>query len=55
VPDIEALANASGKSQADGSFVYISMGQGQENAANTELKRAGKEGCWALFANVHLM
>jgi dynein heavy chain len=55
VPDIEVLANANGKNQADGSFVYISMGQGQENAANAELKRAGKEGCWALFANVHLM
>jgi len=55
VPDIEALANENGKTQADGSFVYISMGQGQEDAANAELKRAGKEGCWALFANVHLM
>jgi dynein heavy chain len=55
VPEVEKIAKMSGKTVADGSFIYISMGQGQEAIANAELKRAGKEGCWALFCNVHLM
>jgi dynein heavy chain len=55
VPDIEHIAQMNGKTVADGSLIYISMGQGQEEIANARLKEAGKEGHWALFANVHLM
>jgi dynein heavy chain len=55
VPEIEAIAKTAGKTEAEGSFIYISMGQGQEERANKKLKEAGKAGYWALFANVHLM
>jgi dynein heavy chain len=55
VPDIIHIAELNGKTEQDGSLIYISMGQGQENLANQKLKEAGREGHWALFANVHLM
>jgi dynein heavy chain len=34
VPDIEHIANLAGKNVEDGSLIYISMGQGQEEIAN---------------------
>lgn len=55
VPDVEMIANEAGKNEADGTFIYISMGQGQEKKADLALADAGKTGKWVLFANVHLM
>lgn len=49
------IAGLNGKTEEKGSLIYISMGQGQEEHANAKLKEAGREGHWALFANVHLM
>jgi dynein heavy chain len=44
-----------GKLISDGTFINISMGQGQEEFAIKTLKDAGKAGNWAMFQNVHLM
>lgn len=55
VPEVERIAKDAGKTEADGTFIYISMGQGQEKKADLALADAGKTGKWALFANVHLM
>jgi dynein heavy chain len=55
VPEVERIARDAGKNEADGTFIYISMGQGQEKKADLALADAGKTGKWALFANVHLM
>jgi len=54
-PDVERIAKAQGKSITEGSFINISMGQGQEDFAIKTLKEAGKVGNWVMFQNVHLM
>jgi dynein heavy chain len=54
-PDVEKIGKANGKSLADGTFINISMGQGQEIIALEQLADAGKTGKWAMFQNVHLM
>lgn len=54
-PDVEAIGKKNNKSIADGTFINISMGQGQENFAIDTLKQAGKVGNWVMFQNVHLM
>jgi dynein heavy chain len=54
-PDVEKIGKANGKSIADGTFINISMGQGQEIIALDQLADAGKTGKWAMFQNVHLM
>jgi hypothetical protein len=38
-----------GKNIADGTFINISMGQGQESFADNALKEAGKVGNWVMF------
>lgn len=53
--DVERIGLANGKKISDGSFVNISMGQGQEEIAINYLKEAGKHGNWVMFQNVHLM
>jgi dynein heavy chain len=55
VPEIELIARLDGKTAEDGTFLYTSMGEGQESIADKRLITAAKEGYWALFANVHLM
>lgn len=55
VEDILHIAKLNNKSLDDGTFLYTSMGEGQEVVADKRLVEAGKHGHWALFANVHLM
>jgi dynein heavy chain len=54
-PDVEKIGRAAGKGYDDGTFINISMGQGQEEGAIKVLHDAGKTGKWAMFQNVHLM
>lgn len=54
-PEVEKIGRAAGKSGDDGTFINISMGQGQEEGAIKILHDAGKTGKWAMFQNVHLM
>jgi dynein heavy chain len=54
-PDVEKVGHLNGKSIAAGTFINISMGQGQEENAIKALKDAGKAGNWVMFQNVHLM
>jgi len=54
-PEVEKIGRAAGKTGDDGTFINISMGQGQEEGAIKVLHDAGKTGKWAMFQNVHLM
>jgi len=54
-PEVELIGQDNGKTIADGTFINISMGQGQEDYAIKTLKEAGKQGNWCMFQNVHLM
>jgi len=54
-PVVEGLARKLGNTEANGRFINISMGQGQEMVAITALNKAAKEGGWILLQNVHLM
>jgi dynein heavy chain, axonemal len=48
-PEVELVGADNGKTIADGSFINISMGQGQEDYAIKTLKDAGKAGNWCMF------
>jgi dynein heavy chain len=54
-PEVEVIGKMNGKTLSDGTFINISMGQGQEEYAIKTLKEAGKSGNWVMFQNVHLM
>eukprot|EP00930_Biecheleria_cincta_P100463 TRINITY_DN920_c0_g1_i2.p1 TRINITY_DN920_c0_g1~~TRINITY_DN920_c0_g1_i2.p1 ORF type:complete len:4610 (-),score=1017.36 TRINITY_DN920_c0_g1_i2:106-13935(-) len=54
-PTIEALGRGLGITEANGRFVNISMGQGQEKVALNGLTKAAKEGGWIMLQNIHLM
>eukprot|EP00916_Digyalum_oweni_P005776 GHVL01010034.1.p1 GENE.GHVL01010034.1~~GHVL01010034.1.p1 ORF type:complete len:2742 (+),score=421.27 GHVL01010034.1:35-8227(+) len=54
-PAVEQQAEAIGCTAANGKFVNISMGQGQEQFALEALNKAAKEGGWVMLQNVHLM
>lgn len=54
-PEVEMIGKQNGKLISDGTFINISMGQGQEEFAIKTLKEAAKAGNWAMFQNVHLM
>ena len=54
-PDVEKIGRTVGKTADEGTFINISMGQGQEEGAIRTLKDAGKTGKWCMFQNVHLM
>jgi len=54
-PDVEKIGQEFNKSIQEGTFINISMGQGQEEYANKTLLEAGKNGNWVMFQNVHLM
>ena len=54
-PEVEMIGQMNGKLIADGTFINISMGQGQEIIADNALKEAGVKGNWVMFQNVHLM
>jgi dynein heavy chain len=48
-PEVELIGKMSGKSITEGTFINISMGQGQEETAIKALKEAGKAGNWVMF------
>ena len=54
-PTVEAQAALCGCTHANGKFVNISMGQGQEQIALQSLQMAAKAGHWIMLQNVHLM
>lgn len=48
-PEVELIGKQNGKLISDGTFINISMGQGQEEFALKTLREAGKAGNWAMF------
>lgn len=54
-PQVERTAALFDISIANGKFVNISMGQGQENRAKKALFDAAANGTWVMLQNVHLM
>lgn len=54
-PEVERVGAKNGVSIAAGTFLNISMGQGQEDIAIKALHEAGKNGNWIMLQNVHLM
>ncbi len=54
-PTIEALGRKLNITEANGKFVNISMGQGQEQVAINALNKSAKEGGWVMLQNIHLM
>ena len=55
IADIEASGRKRGKMIAEGNFINISMGQGQEDRAIKLLEESAKKGHWIFLQNVHLM
>jgi len=54
-PTVEALGRKLGFTEANGKFVNISMGQGQEQVALNALNKFASMGGWAMLQNIHLM
>ena len=54
-PWVQSLGNELGMTLANGRFVSISMGQGQEEPAETILRQYAKDGGFVLLQNCHLM
>jgi dynein heavy chain len=54
-PWVEGIGKEEGFTIANGKFVNISMGQGQEKPAEAVTERFAKEGGWAMLQNCHLM
>ena len=48
-PDVEKIGVMHGKLISDGTFINISMGQGQEVVADNALAEAGRVGNWVMF------
>merc|ERR1711871_780384 len=54
-PWVEGLGKNLGISTEKGTFVNISMGQGQEGPAENMLEKMAQKGGWVMLQNVHLM
>ena len=54
-PETEAIGRERGKIISEGTFINISMGQGQEDRALRLLEEAAEKGDWIFLQNVHLM
>lgn len=54
-PQVENIGKKFDISIANGKFINISMGQGQEARAKKALFDAAKNGTWVMLQNVHLM
>merc|ERR1711871_1290171 len=54
-PDVERLAKSFNVSEENGKFLNISMGQGQEEFAETSIQNFASKGGWIMLQNVHLM
>lgn len=48
-PEVERIGKTKGVSIPEGTFINISMGQGQEQIALKALREASKNGNWAMF------
>ena len=55
IADIEACGLRRGKQASEGTFINISMGQGQETRALKLLEESAEKGHWIFLQNVHLM
>jgi dynein heavy chain len=53
--DVEKIGKVYDKSIANGKFINISMGQGQEDIAVAALEKQAAEGNWVMLHNLHLM
>ena len=53
--DVEKIGTSLNKKLIDGTFINISMGQGQEERALNLLQKCSEEGNWIFLQNVHLM
>jgi dynein heavy chain len=54
-PEVEFIGEKNNKRAVDGTFINISMGEGQEKPALDALKDSAKTGKWLMVQNVHLM
>ena len=54
-PEVERIGRLNNVTLQEGTFINISMGQGQEEIAIKTLKDCGKTGKWIMLQNVHLM
>jgi len=54
-PQVENIAKEYDISIANGRFINISMGQGQEQRAKNAIFDSAKNGNWVMLQNVHLM
>jgi len=54
-PTVESFARKLGFTEANGKFVNISMGQGQEQSAVNVTNEIAREGGWVMLQNIHLM
>lgn len=54
-PDVERVAAKYNISLANGKFINISMGQGQEDPAKKALFACAEKGHWIMLQNLHLM
>jgi dynein heavy chain, axonemal len=52
---VEMLGQSMGITEANGKFVNISMGEGQEEAAAATVERLSGIGGWVMLQNIHLM
>ena len=53
--DIARFGSTFGVEESNGRLVYISLGQGQEEAASNAIDQASKNGDWVVLQNIHLM
>eukprot|EP01135_Chromosphaera_perkinsii_P008555 Nk52_evm21s1400 gene=Nk52_evmTU21s1400 len=54
IKKVATLGEAMGYTEANGKFINVSLGQGQEVIAENMLEKARKEGLWLMLQNIHL-
>ena len=53
--DVKVLGNGLGKTEDDGKFIRVSLGQGQDVVAEKALDQMYVEGGWVMLANIELV
>lgn len=53
--DVEKLGKKLGFTSDNGSFHNVSLGQGQEEVAESAMKLASEKGHWVILQNIHLV